>query len=115
MKTKITARALAGRCGIFVASGLTVPARACCSSKSDARASPPKPQKASRMNSRRVRVRRKCGQISLDIKKRVEVKHRERELLHRLLAQEGEREFAFLLRRGAAQRQPISALDNFLV
>src|SRR5262245_2358443 len=115
MKTKITARALAGRYGIFAASGLTVPARALCSSKSDARASPPKPQKASRMNSRPVGVRRKCGQISLDIKKRVEVKHRERELFHRLLAQEGEREFALVWHWRAAQCQPIGAFDNLLL
>ena len=38
------------------------PARACSWCSSDASARPPKPQKASRTNSRRVRVGRACGQ-----------------------------------------------------
>src|SRR5947207_12121905 len=96
MKRKITALALAGRCAGRAFSGLIAPARVCWRSKIDASASEPNPQKASRTNSRRVRVTRTC---SLDIEKGVEVEHCQGEFLERLFIHEGRRERALLRHR----------------
>src|SRR5215475_13323088 len=79
MNRKMTALALAGRCGGRSLSGLSPAARNSCCRRIEASASEPNPQKASRTNSRRVRVRRlwvrrlRSGAL-LDIEKRVEVK-----------------------------------------
>src|SRR5689334_9972584 len=61
MNRKITDRAGAGKWGCRAESGAPAPARACCSCSIDARASPPKPQQAFRIMSRRVRVGTACG------------------------------------------------------
>src|SRR5437867_12132728 len=90
MKRKITALAFDGWCAGRAFRGLTAPARAaCCWCRIDAKASEPNPQKASRTNSRRVRVTRTCSGRSLDIEKGVEVEQCEGEFLERLLFQEG--------------------------
>src|SRR6266545_5007607 len=112
MKRKITALALAGWCAGRAFSGLNVPARPCWRNKIDASASEPNPQKASRTNSRRVRVTRTCSGRLLDIKKGVEVEHCEGEFLERLFFQEGRRERALLRLRRPPDRQPIGAFDE---
>src|SRR5262245_37328524 len=112
MNRKMTARALAGRWGGFAASGSAGAARACSWSKSAASARPPKPQKASRMNSRRERVGRAWGQASGDIQELIEVEQREGEFPQWLLAQEGERQRTLVGGRRPAQRQPEPPLDD---
>src|SRR4051812_34790081 len=105
MKRKMTDFALAGICGSFGASGFRAPARACSSRSIDAIAREPKPQNASWINSRRVRVGRLCSQLcgicafarSIDIKKGVEVKHRQGKFLQRLLFEEFRCELFLLL------------------
>src|SRR5262245_8528808 len=87
MKRKITDRALTGSGGFFGASGSGVAARSDSSCSSEVSARPPNPQKASRMNSRRLRVRRMCGRRgqansgrSGNIQKPIEVEEGQRKL-----------------------------------
>src|SRR6266487_2757650 len=112
MKRKITAFAFAGWCAGRASSGLVALARACCWCRIDASASEPNPQKASRTNSRRVRVTRTCSGRLLDIEKGVEVEHGEGEFFERLFFQEGRRKRALLRHRRAPDRQPIGAFDE---
>src|SRR5262249_18067718 len=112
MKRKMTARALAGRWGGFAASGSAGAAWACSWSKSAASARPPKPQKASRINSRRERVGRTWGRASGDIQELIEVEQREGEFPQRLLAQERERQRTLVGGRRPAQRQREPPLDD---
>src|SRR5678815_5210515 len=112
MKRKITALALAGWCAGRAFSRLIAPARACWRSKIDASASDPNPQKASRTNSRRVRVTRTCSGRLLDIEKGVEVEQGEGKFLDRLFFQEGYCECALRGRRRSAHREPVGAFDE---
>src|SRR5436190_5461403 len=112
MKRKITAFAFAGWCAGRANSGLIAPARACWRSRMDANASEPNPQKASRTNSRRVRVTRTCSGRLLDIEKGGEVEQGEGKFLDRLFFQEGHRERALRGRRRSANREPVSAFDE---
>src|SRR6266446_9654067 len=119
MKRKITDRALTGSGGNFGASGSGVAARSDSSCSSDASARPPKPQKASRMNSRRLRVRRTCGirgqskcGRSGNIQKPVEVEECQRELSQRLLAEKGGRQISLIICRRSPQCEPVGSLDE---
>src|SRR5262245_22606908 len=119
MKRKMTDRALTGSSGLFGASGSTVSARSDSSCNSEASARPPKPQKASRMNARRFRVRRTCGRRgqancgrSGDIQKSVEVKESQRELGQRLLAEKAGRQFPLVVRRRSPESEPVRPLDD---
>src|SRR5712671_5355210 len=99
MNRKITDRALAGSGGNLGASGSIPPARSSSSCSSDASARPPKPQKASRMNSRRLGVRRTCGgrrdtSCSRNIQEPVEIEEGQRELSQWLLMKKRDREFS---------------------
>src|SRR5688572_4888417 len=71
MNRKITECALAERCATLAASGFA----ALCCPIIEANASPPKPQNASRMNSRRVRVSWICP--SFHIQKGIQVEDRQ--------------------------------------
>src|SRR5437016_3152683 len=109
MKRKITdlALALSGMCGVFGASGLSVPALACSRWNREANASPPKPQQASERNSRRFRVMRMCSGILVHVQKCIQVENRESELPQRLGFQEFERELFFLRAGRPSRRQSI--------
>ena len=92
MKRKITALALASWCGGLGASELSEAPRARSRCNIEAMAKVPKPQKPSRMNSLRLRVKRTCSGMSVHVEESVEVKHREREFARRLLLDEIDRQ-----------------------
>ena len=85
MNRKITdlALALSGMCGGLGASGFMRSRRAALPAAAwRAKASAPKPQKASRRNSRRLRVMRICSGMRplVHVQKCIQVEHRQREL-----------------------------------
>src|SRR5215218_8841275 len=112
MNRKITEVALAGMCTGLGARGSPTPARACSRCKIEARARPPMPPKASRTNSRRVRVGREWGRASPYIKESIEVEDRQGELLQGLIAEEVERGFPLGRRRRSAEAQPERPVDR---
>jgi hypothetical protein len=87
MNRKITAFAFAGWWDDLGASGLTEAARNPSCRKREATASVPKPQKASRKKSRRVRVTWECLLISIHVQESVQVEYGQGELAQRLLLQ----------------------------
>src|SRR5262245_35646619 len=115
MNRKMTFLAVAGLCGGFGASGLGeppgLPRRSSSARSSDASASEPKPQKASRRNSRRVRVRQLCKLISVHVQEGVQVEHGEGELLQRLRLEELDAERLLLRGRRPAGGEQVGVLD----
>src|SRR6185295_5796508 len=110
MKRKITDFAFGVSVASFGASGLIRPssARSRCWWRIDASASEPKPQNASWMNSRRVRV----GRESLwNIKERIQIEEGQGELFERLLLQELQREAFLVGRRRPVRGQAEAELD----
>src|SRR5262245_7477260 len=75
-------------------------------------ASPPKPQQASRTNSRRVRVGREWGIGSGDMEEPVQVEHGQGELFGRLVAEEVERQVPLLGGRRSAEGEPEGPIDQ---
>src|SRR6476659_846730 len=100
MNRKITDFAFGVRWPRFAASGLITPssARSFCWWRIDASASDPKPQNASWMNSRRVRVGRQWFSLG-NIEKGIQIEDRKRELLERPALQERGGDALFLRRR----------------
>src|SRR5689334_17046925 len=107
MKRKMTDLAFGLRWASLGARGLRTPssARSSCCSRIPASAIEPKPQNASWMNSRRVRVGRQWFSL-LNIDECIQVEDGQGELLQRMPLQERGAEALLFGRRRAARRQP---------